>query len=806
MASKNKTASAKRVSVILAGIIFLMSLSVPAFAWAGIEEPGTYEKNFCLTPAQKQYVIGRIESAIAEVTTSGMSDLEKYYKLAIWENKRVKYDDDFWNFGYNYDNYRHQWDAYGALTEKSVCVGMSMLYANLCHAADLPCKFVRFKPGEVEHTLNYVPDINGNAYYVDVTENYFLMSDKNDSIAGKIDKAFSNITKDCTETTFEYTSGTSKELSSTDIKECYGKSYRDWFDEYALHMVDPKKQFSTDYVEKGSGDGTRHASYQNFGAYPVQPYPSRSSEATGIWFLDDFYEEPADIRSKILNRTLDGQLLEISGIKDNYDCATIEELKEAVSNSIPTITYFPSVENGKIVASSAELRKGRDYEVTYSGHDASTNEEVFDITGIGDYSGTYKLKIQMNFAAVKKAPVRKRALVYSGSPQELVEPGTAENGTMVYAVCKAGDPEPASQLYAPSIPTATDSGNYYVWYMVKGNTGHFDTPAKRIMGTVKIDPQEVALTNVGGSKEMKIGDTFTLTPGTDPVIEAVFSFSSSNDDVVKVSKDGVLRGVGEGKAEILVKAEPKSPNYSIFMYRIIDISVVKQKAVVTATPSAENQTHNGSADPTTAPTPAPAVNTYKNELELLAGLKVSQTGSKVRIKWGKVTDANLHEVWGGYCGKKARLLKTVNGINTRSVTIKKLNGKKLKLNKNYKFYVAAYKSANGTKTLLAKSFTAHIVGRKNNKETNVKKIKLKKKSYTLKVGKTARIKGELVRVDKNKKLLSTKHGPRFLYASSNKAVATVTKKGKIRAKGKGECVIYVYAINGNAAKIKVTVK
>ena len=36
-----------------------------------------------------------------------------------------------------------------------------------------------------------------------------------------------------------------------------------------------------------------------------------------------------------------------------------------------------------------------------------------------------------------------------------------------------------------------------------------------------------------------------------------------------------------------------------------------------------------------------------------------------------------------------------------------------------------------------------IVDRKNNKETNVKKIKLKKKSYTLKVGKTARIKVNL---------------------------------------------------------------
>ena len=44
------------------------------------------------------------------------------------------------------------------------------------------------------------------------------------------------------------------------------------------------------------------------------------------------------------------------------------------------------------------------------------------------------------------------------------------------------------------------------------------------------------------------------------------------------------------------------------------------------------------------------------------------------------------------------------------------------------------------------------------------------------------------------------------YVSSNKSVATVNSKGKITAKKKGKCVIYVYAKNGVSTKINVTVK
>ena len=134
-------------------------------------DPATFEKNFCLSAAQKEYTITEIERVVARILKPGMSDLEKYYRLAVWENKRAKYDWEFWNGDYDFELYRHQWDSFGVLTEKSVCVGMAITYAALCHAADLPCKFVRTDTSLVDHTMNYIPDINGHAYCVDVTEN-----------------------------------------------------------------------------------------------------------------------------------------------------------------------------------------------------------------------------------------------------------------------------------------------------------------------------------------------------------------------------------------------------------------------------------------------------------------------------------------------------------------------------------------------------------------------------------------------------------------------------------------------------------
>ena len=49
------------------------------------------------------------------------------------------------------------------------------------------------------------------------------------------------------------------------------------------------------------------------------------------------------------------------------------------------------------------------------------------------------------------------------------------------------------------------------------------------------------------------------------------------------------------------------------------------------------------------------------------------------------------------------------------------------------------------------------------------------------------------------------HEEKFRYAIRFK-VATVSKDGKITAKKKGTCYVYVYAVNGCSKKVKVTVK
>ena len=113
----------------------------------------------------------------------------------------------------------------------------------------------------------------------------------------------------------------------------------------------------------------------------------------------------------------------------------------------------------------------------------------------------------------------------------------------------------------------------------------------------------------------------------------------------------------------------------------------------------------------------------------------------------------------------------------------------------------------GTKTKqLAKTITGHIVGRKNTKFTNVKKVTVKKSKFTIKVGKTAKIKAKTVLVQKGKKQLSNAHAAQFRYLSINKDVATVDKNGKIKGVAKGTATVYVYARNGYAKKVKVTVK
>ena len=563
------------------------------------QDPTVFEKNFSLTPAQKEIAIARCLDG-RKLLNDDMSDLEKYYMLALWENYSVKYDSDFWPGGYDFDHYSHQWDAYGVLEEHlGVCAGIAVTYAVLCHAADLPCKFVRCDK-YLDHTINHIPDINGHSYYIDITENSFFMSKDNEWSFEPIDLAFSGISDSDrpSDGSFEYKDKDDNNSKlPANITDFYnGKTggdpfeyvpFEQWYNEYALHK-NTEKVFCDKYEEKGSGrkstqEGYRHASYTKFTTYPAQPYASRKEGITDIWFLNDFYQEPVTIEEKIRNKKFDEQLLIINEIKENYDCEgeTREEvsaaLKEAINSDISSIDYFPSFKNGKVVPEKTPLTEGTDYSVSVE-YDDTKHKATVTIKGIGgEYSGECQYTVKVNTALVTKAPFRIRGIEYDGSPHELLDsnnPGEATNGTLVYAI---GTKDGPTEAFSSVIPTATNAGAYYIWYKAVGDESHYDSEQQRILQPAVIAPLQPFVFDE--DRIVRVGDTIKLTPAIDPKLAATFFFDSSNEDIATVSADGTVTGVAEGTAAIMIGAELKdeNPNYAVPDGGMITITVVPKE-------------------------------------------------------------------------------------------------------------------------------------------------------------------------------------------------------------------------------------
>lgn len=297
----------------------------------------------------------------------------------------------------------------------------------------------------------------------------------------------------------------------------------------------------------------------------------------------------------------------------------------------------------------------------------------------------------------------------------------------------------------------------------------------------------------------KKGETVQLTAVVSPdnAADKNVTWTSADSSVATVDANGLVTAVGNGTTVITVTTEDGRKTASV------TVTVrISQESTDTAKPETE---------PSKKPSSENTVSEKEQEqnaLTLNAKLKVSQTGSQINIGWGEVKEADGYDVYVQYCGKKynAKSLNQVLSGTKTKIVVKKVNGKKLDLKKNYKIYVAAYKLKDGKKVILGKTITAHIVGRRNLKQTNVKQVKVKKTSYSLSVGKTAKIKAGTVLVDKRKKPLSNAHAKELRYASGNRNVVTVTKKGQMKAVAKGTCTVYVYARNGYTKKIKVTVK
>ena len=189
--------------------------------------------------------------------------------------------------------------------------------------------------------------------------------------------------------------------------------------------------------------------------------------------------------------------------------------------------------------------------------------------------------------------------------------------------------------------------------------------------------------------------------------------------------------------------------------------------------------------------------------------KATWSKNKFKVSWGKVDTATGYDIFAVSCGKKITnksLVKTVRGYKNTSATITKIEGKNVSTKKNYKVQIKAFKIKNGVKEYIGNSMQYSVAGTSNTTYTNAKSVKVTSKSITLKKGKTTQIKAEIVKMSKKKKLFPKKYGSALRYKSTNSDVATVNSSGKVKAKKKGTCYIYVIALNGVKTAIKITVK
>ena len=179
----------------------------------------------------------------------------------------------------------------------------------------------------------------------------------------------------------------------------------------------------------------------------------------------------------------------------------------------------------------------------------------------------------------------------------------------------------------------------------------------------------------------------------------------------------------------------------------------------------------------------------------------------LRISWTKAANADGYDIFLSRCshGGKTIAVKKVKTIKgNRTLTWTK---KGLKKRKAYKAVVKAYVMKNGKKKYFRTSPMIHAyTSGKTKRYTNPKSVKVKKMKITLSAGESYKIRAKVRKLRKGKRFMPESHAPKLRYLSSDKKIAAVSKSGRITAKAKGSCKVFVYTFNGVSKTIKVTVE
>lgn len=107
----------------------------------------------------------------------------------------------------------------------------------------------------------------------------------------------------------------------------------------------------------------------------------------------------------------------------------------------------------------------------------------FKICAIGPYNGgtcptTCDNIITNQTPTIIESPTAIEDLVYNGERQTLIKAGKVENGTFLYKHAIAED-------YSDALPSATEIGDYTIYFMVKGNNGYNNIAPSTLKVSIK---------------------------------------------------------------------------------------------------------------------------------------------------------------------------------------------------------------------------------------------------------------------------------------------------------------------------------
>lgn len=142
---------------------------------------------------------------------------------------------------------------------------------------------------------------------------------------------------------------------------------------------------------------------------------------------------------------------------------------------------FHSKPSYKLTYNEKELKEGTDYYVDGNWTGDFTNAGSYDLLlkGNGNFTGYKTLTYTIHKATPTFTAPAAKELTYNGQPLALVEAGSVNPGKLMYSL--------DGEDYSETVPTATNAGNYTVYYKVEGlNTDNYnEIPSGSVSVTIR---------------------------------------------------------------------------------------------------------------------------------------------------------------------------------------------------------------------------------------------------------------------------------------------------------------------------------